>query len=88
MRKTMKLSLAALASLALVPAAVTAHTVKAPYTATVTTTTYYSSGSFHGAVDVSSGSCDYWGVETGVVGSVFWDVTINTSTHYCNTGNG
>ena len=88
MRNTMKLSLAALASLALVPAAVTAHTVKAPYPATVTTTTYYSSGSFHGAIDVSSGTCDYWGVETGVVGSVYWNVTIRTTAHYCNSGNG
>ena len=87
MRKTMKASLAALASLALIPAAVTAHTVKAPYPATVTTTTYYSSGSFHGAIDVSSGSCDYWGVETGVVGSVYWNITINTTYSDCN-GNG
>ncbi|HLM46517.1 MAG TPA: hypothetical protein VK458_21790, partial [Myxococcaceae bacterium] len=84
MRNAMKLSLAALASLALVPAAVTAHTVKAPYTATVTTTTYYSSGSFHGAIDVSSGSCNYWGVETSVVGSVYWNITINTSLNDCN----
>jgi len=88
MRKTMKASLAALASLALIPAGVTAHTVKGPYTATVTTTTYYSSGSFHGAIDVSSGSCNYWGVETAVVGSVYWNVTIRTSTHYCNSGSG
>jgi hypothetical protein len=88
MRHMMKMSLAALASLALLPTAVSAHTVKAPHSGTVTTTTYYSSGSFHGAIDISSGSCNYWGVETAVVGSVFWNVTIRTSAHYCNSGSG
>ena len=88
MRKTMKLTLTALASLALIPTAVTAHTVKAPHPGTITALTYYSSGAFHGAIDVASGSgCNYWGVETGVVGSVYWNITINTSVSDCN-GNG
>jgi hypothetical protein len=88
MRNTLKMTLAALASLALIPSMAAAHTVKAPYPATVTATTYYSSGAFHGAIDVASGSgCGYWGVETGVVGSVSWNVTINTTGTVCY-GNG
>lgn len=89
MRNMMKTTLAALASLALIPVAATAHTVKSPHPGTVTATTYYSSGAFHGAVDISSGRCNYWGVETGVVGSVSWNVTIRTVGVYCNgTGSG
>jgi hypothetical protein len=88
MRHTMKVSLAALASLALFPTAVTAHEVRGPYSGTVTALTYYSSGAFHGAIDVASGDgCNYWGVETGVVGSVFWNVTIRTTSSVCY-GNG
>ena len=88
MRHTMKLSLAVLASLALLPTAASALTIKAPHPGTVTALTYYSSGSFHGAVDIASGSgCNYWGVETAVVGSVYWNITINTSTSVCS-GNG
>ncbi|HYO53020.1 hypothetical protein [Archangium sp.] len=83
MSKTLKTTLAVLASLALIPAAATAHTVKSPHPGTVTATTYYSSGAFHGAVDISSGRCNYWGVETGVVGSVSWNVTIRTTGVYC-----
>jgi hypothetical protein len=78
-----------LAALALIPTAVAAHTVKAPHSGTVITTTYYSSGAFHGAVDIqSSASCNYWGVETGVVGSVYWDVTIKSTTTACVTSSG
>jgi len=87
MRNKMKMTLAALACLALIPAASSAHTVKSPFPGTVTATTYYSSGAFHGAVDISSGRCNYWGVETGVVGSVSWAVTIRTTGIVCN-GNG
>ena len=89
MRHTMKMPLAALASLALLPTAVSAHTVKAPHRGTVTALTYYSSGSFHGAVDIQSdASCGYWGVETGVVGSVYWNVTILNTATTCTTGSG
>jgi hypothetical protein len=88
MRDMMKKALA-LASLALLPATATAHTVKAPHPGTVTATTYYSSGAFHGAVDISSGRCNYWGVETSVVGSISWNVTIRVSGTYCSgTGSG
>lgn len=89
MRNTMKTILAALASLALIPMAATASLrVGSPFPGDVTATTYYSSGSFHGAVDISSrNACSYWGVETGVVGSLSWNVTIRTPEVVCN-GNG
>ena len=87
MPNTLKMGLVVLSALALIPAAATAHTVKSPFPGTVTATTYYPSGGYHGAVDISSGRCNYWGAETGVVGSVFWDVVINTTTIVCN-GNG
>jgi len=85
MRKTMKMTLAALASLTLLPTAVTAHTVKAPFPGTVTATTYTSSGALHNGVDISSGRCNYWGVQTGVVGSVSWNVTIWSTATTCTT---
>lgn len=89
MRNTMKTLLAALASLALIPMAATASLrVGSPFPGDVTATTYYSSGSFHGAVDISSrNACGYWGVETGVVGSLSWNVTIRTTAVVCY-GNG
>jgi hypothetical protein len=89
MHHTMKMTLAALASLALLPTAVSAHMVKGPHPGTVTALTYYPSGSFHGAVDIQSGaSCGYWTVETGVVGSVYWNVTIMNTTTTCTTSSG
>ena len=89
MRKTMKTTLAVLASLAFIPAAATASLrVGSPFPGNVTATTYYSSGSFHGAVDISSGTCGYWGVQTGVVGSMFWNVTIRTEGIVCGSGSG
>jgi hypothetical protein len=84
MRNTMKKSLAALAALALVPTTAAAWTVKSPHPGTVTATTYYSSGTFHGAVDIAPGNCNYWGVETGVVGSISWNITIRTTGIVCN----
>jgi hypothetical protein len=80
MRTLMKMSLAALA---IIPVVATAHTVKSPFPGTITATTYYPSGGYHGAIDVSSGKCNYWGAETAVVGSVFWNVTINTTGVVC-----
>lgn len=74
--------------LVLVPVAALAHSVRGTHPGTVTATTYYSSGSFHGAVDIGAGGrCNYWGAETGVVGSVFWNVTIRTTGVVCD-GNG
>ncbi|HYH95061.1 hypothetical protein [Hyalangium sp.] len=88
MRKIMKTTLAALAALALIPTAASAYRVGSPFPGDVTATTYYSSGSFHGAVDISSrNACGYWGVETGLVGSISWNVTIRTTTKVCY-GNG
>ncbi|ATB30914.1 hypothetical protein [Melittangium boletus] len=88
MRNMMKTTLATLMSLALLPTAATAYTVGAPFPGTVTATTYYSSGSFHGAVDLASGSgCGYWGVETAVQASLSWNVTIRTTSRVCY-GNG
>jgi hypothetical protein len=84
MRYTMKMTLAALASLALLPTAASAVTIKAPHPGRVALFSYYPSGASHGGVDISSGSCNYWGVETGVVGSYYWNVTIRTSTSDCN----
>jgi hypothetical protein len=90
MRNTMKRTLAALACLALIPAAATAsYRVGSPIPGTVVGTTYSSSGSFHGALDISSGQCNYWGVETGVVGSLSWNFTIRTTGVVCSgTGSG
>ena len=90
MRHMKKKALAVILALA-VPsvAAAYSYTVKSPFPGTVTATTYYSSGTFHGAVDISSGRCNYWGVETGVMASLSWNVTVRTSGVYCNgTGSG
>jgi len=85
----MKRALTALASLALLPMTTAAHEVRGPYTGTVTATTYTSSGSFHGAVDIASGdACGYWGVQTSVVGSVYWNVTINITSTLCSWSGG
>lgn len=89
MRKTMKTTLPALLSLALFPLGASALTVKAPHPGTVTATTRYSSGAFHGALDISSGSCKVWGVQTGVDASLKWNVTIRKVGTFCRgTGSG
>lgn len=85
MRHMRKTTLATLASLALVPTAVSALEVRAPHTGTVTALTYSASGAFHGAVDIqSNAACGYWGVQTGVVGSLSWNVTIRTVAYSCS----
>jgi hypothetical protein len=86
MRTPLKMTLAALASLAFIPTASTAYTVKAPFPGTVTATTYTASGAFHGAVDLASGQCGYWGVTSGLVGSVSWNVIIQSTENSCVTG--
>ncbi|MBJ6759441.1 hypothetical protein JGU66_01620 [Myxococcaceae bacterium JPH2] len=86
MRNT-TMMLAALTSLALLPTASSAYSVRSPFPGTVTATTYYSSGTFHGAVDIGASSCNYWGAETGVVATLSWDVSIRTTGVVCN-GNG
>jgi hypothetical protein len=86
MRNPLTMTLATLASLALIPTAATAVTAKAPISGTVTATTYSSTGAFHGAVDVAGSTCGYWGVETGLVGSLYWNITINSTSNSCVTG--
>lgn len=85
MRNPLKQSLAVLTSLALLPLAAAATTVQAPHPGTVTALTYYTSGAFHGAVDISSGRCGYWGVQTGLVGSFSWNITIRNTATTCTT---
>ena len=88
MRNTM-MTLTALAALALVPTA-SAGNVHAPHPGTATDTTYDSSGVFHGAVDIApTNGCGYWGVSPGLVGSLYWNVTINSTATTCTapTGN-
>jgi len=88
MHDTMKTTLATLMSLALLPTAATAYPVVAPHAGTVTATTYYSSGTFHGAVDIASGTtCGLWIVTVPVKGSLSWNVTIRTTSKVCH-GNG
>jgi hypothetical protein len=86
MRNILKQSFAALAGLALVSTSASAN-VYAPHPGTVTATTYLSSGAFHGAVDLSSGRCNYWGVQVPLKGSYHWNVTIRTTGVVCY-GNG
>jgi hypothetical protein len=84
MRNTKKMAMAALMALALIPAGASAsYTVKGPFPGTVTATTYYSSGAFHGAVDIA-GTCNYWGVLAPVIASIFWDVTIRSTGTVCS----
>jgi hypothetical protein len=82
MRDTMKKALTAMASLALIPAAAAALEVRSPHPGTVTATTYYSSGSFHGAVDVS-GNCNLDPLIAPIGGSLYWDFTIRTTGVVC-----
>ncbi|EPX64674.1 hypothetical protein D187_000096 [Cystobacter fuscus DSM 2262] len=89
MRNPLKTTLASLMTLALLPmAASAAYTVCAPHPGNVTATTYYSSGAFHGAVDIASGdTCGVRLVRTAVKGLLSWNVTVRTTTKACY-GNG
>ncbi|HYO73629.1 MAG TPA: hypothetical protein VEU33_46955 [Archangium sp.] len=75
-----------LASLALVPTAAIALEIRAPHDGTVTDTTYYSSGTFHGAVDLT-GRCNVDPVDAMFVGSMSWNFTLRTTGAVC-TGSG
>ncbi|HZH17110.1 MAG TPA: hypothetical protein VE057_22330 [Archangium sp.] len=81
MRNT--LTLTALASLALIPMTSAGTTVTAPHPGTVSNTTYTATGSFHGAVDISSGRCGYWSVTSPFVGAVYWNITIRSTLQTC-----
>ncbi|WP_338865201.1 hypothetical protein [Myxococcus stipitatus] len=85
--RSSKSRLTALAALVCIPSAALAYTAVAPFPSTVTATTYYSSGTYHGAVDVANGTCNYWGAQTGVSATVYWNVTVRTTGVVCN-GNG
>lgn len=77
-------SLVALASVSvLVSSASLARNVEAPLAGTVAATTYYPSGSFHGAVDIRGGTCGVTPVKTGAVGSLAWTVTIRSTATGC-----
>jgi hypothetical protein len=85
MRNTLKTTLAVLTALAIIPTAATAALrVGSPFPGTVTATTYYSNGDPHRAVDISSGRCNYWGVETGVYANLYWNVTVRTTGIVCS----
>jgi hypothetical protein len=87
--RTTLMTLTALASLALVPAALAGNGVMAPHSGTATATTYNPDGSFHGAVDITpDGPCGYWGVSLSFVGSFHWNVTINSTTTTCTNTSG
>jgi hypothetical protein len=82
MQKLPRVILVSLATL--IPATVlAAYTVKAPLDGKVGDTTYTSSGSFHGAVDISGGICAETGVTTAVMGSLAWNVTIQNTSREC-----
>ncbi len=77
---------------ALAPSSVEAHTryVKGPLTSSVVTSTAYrTSGAWHGAIDIagSQSSCGSATVTTAAVGTLYWNVTIRTSSKVCY-GNG
>ena len=83
MRHTMKTTLAALASLAALAPALSpaAYTVTAPLVGSA------QSSETHIAVDIASASCGT-AINTGVVGSLSWNVTFNVTNTFCNDPNG
>jgi hypothetical protein len=83
MTRTLKTLCALVALAALAPAPAPARDVEAPLAGTVTATTYASSGAFHGAVDISGGTCGTTPVTTAAAGSLAWNVVINTSNTIC-----
>jgi hypothetical protein len=87
MKKLKMLVVAALISTLASP--VSAHYVKSPVNGTVTATTYYPSGGYHGAVDIAPGAstCGSKSMTTAVAQTKFWDVTIRTGYKVCY-GNG
>lgn len=74
-RMMTKKSLTVLASLVLAPTAATAGRVYATDSGTAKVFT---------DVTIAVSSCGFWGAETGVEGSLFWNVTVRTTTVACN----
>lgn len=85
MKPRMQKTLAALAWLVLSPTAMAGYRVDAPFPGKVKL--HRNSSYVPTAVDIYSGSCGYWGVETAVVASLSWNVTIRTTGVVCY-GNG
>ncbi|WP_375769101.1 hypothetical protein NR798_46780 [Archangium gephyra] len=83
MPRTLKTLGALTALAALAPFAAPARDVQAPLAGTVSATNYTSSGASHGAVDIDGGTCGTTPVTTAVVGSLAWNVVINTSATVC-----
>ena len=75
------------ASAMLLSARADAHYVRPTHNGIVTATKYYSNGSFHGAVDTGGGTCGSTSVSTAMEGTLYWSVTIRTSSKVCY-GNG
>lgn len=88
MKKNLKMLVVA-AVVSTLPAPVFAHYVKSPINGTVTATTYYPSGGYHGSVDIAPGAstCGVKSMTTAVAQTKFWDVTIRTGYRVCY-GNG
>ena len=83
----MKKTLTALVSLSLLPLSALALDVVAPHPGTVTATTYYSSGTFHGAVDMASGkACGSTPLYAPIKGMLWWNVTIRNTSRICYGG--
>jgi hypothetical protein len=87
MKSTYVLWAATAASILVLSVDADAHYVRAPLNGKVTATKYYSSGAFHGAVDIAGGTCGSTGVNTAMEGTLWWSVTIRTTYKVCY-GNG
>jgi hypothetical protein len=82
----MKTVLAALAcTAALLPTSLPAATVQSPIDGTVTALTYYTSGAFHGAVDIRGGTCGQTPINPGISGSLSWVVTLKSTATTCGS---
>ena len=87
--RTPMMTLTALAALALIPTASVGATVQSPHAGTVTATTYFPSGAFHGAVDIApSGACRSWAITGPFAGAVYWNITINSTVTTCTAATG
>lgn len=83
-----KILIATFAIVAMPPSATAAY-VRSPLDGIVTASTYYSSGTFHGALDIAGprSTCGTRGVTTGVAQTKYWTVRIRTASRVCY-GNG
>ncbi len=84
-RKKTLAALACLAALTPVPSPA-AYTVGAPTPGSVGATAIYM-GTTHNAVDIAGSTCQN-AITTGIVGSLSWNVTINSPNVFCNDSRG